>query len=88
MKLTVPSKMLMIVRIVIVLSVHLYTNAPQVKMYVLQICRVVVLTVTELRIQDFWDVMQFQWIFCVLKDHSAFIVKVRWSKVHIPNNRV
>jgi len=80
--------MLIIVRIVIMLSVHLYTNAPQVKLYVLQIRRVVVLTVTELMIQDFWDVMQCQWIFCVLKDHSAFIVKVRWSKMDVPNDRV
>jgi len=47
------------------LSVCLYTNAPQVKLYVLKIHRVEVLTVTELRIQGFWDVMLCQWIFCL-----------------------
>jgi hypothetical protein len=82
MKLTVTNKTPIIVRIVnvlcvVCLSVHLYTKAPQVKLYVLNIHRVEVLTVTKLRIQDFWDVMQCLWIFYVLKDHCTFIVKVR-----------
>jgi hypothetical protein len=85
MKLTVPCKMLIIVRTVNVSSVclsvcpsvRLYTNAPQMKLYVLQYIE--------------WQFSQWQsWgfrtsgmlcnvsgFFCALKDHNAFIVKVR-----------
>ena len=66
-ELTVRSETLITVRSVCCLSVRFYANASQVKLCVMKIHRVEFLTVGKLRIQDFWDVVQCQWIFLCLE---------------------